>query len=171
MAGFWNRRKNNMAGPPQYVQPTDTVSRPQTILMSLLMIFVAGAIIFSLFLGIKWGIDKINSDDGKKPAPISTKPVSGESTGGSTTTPGQVAGGSTATNSSTQTSGSTSSSTTSTSGSANSGSAASSTATTSSAKVVPNTGPTSTLAVFLITFIVSTFGYYAVILRRQKSTN
>lgn len=157
MAGFWNRRKNNMANPPQYIQTTDTVSRPQTILMSLLIIFVVGALIFGLFLGIKWGVDKINSDDGPKQAPISTSPATGDN--GSNTvvtpsTPGQIAGGSTATNSTPQTTGSASSTT------------ASSNSSTSTATNIPNTGPENLVAVFIASTIIGALGYRTLLLRK-----
>lgn len=52
---WFNRKKNpynNVTN--DYLQATDTVSRPLSVIFVILMIFVIAAVVFSLFLGGRW---------------------------------------------------------------------------------------------------------------------
>lgn len=136
----WKKTKEDVT-PPQYVQTTDTVSKPAAVLMTLVMIFIGFAVIFSLFLAGRWLLGGDNNE-------VSTPTPTGEqlenstaSNGGVTVTPTQPGQVTTDSSQSRATNTSTSLSQNSTSAQQNSSTSQTSTTSNSSASTVPNTGP------------------------------
>jgi hypothetical protein len=80
---IWKKTKEDVSAPPQYVQTTDTVSRPAAVMMTLVMVFIGFAVIFSIFLAGRWLIGGDNNE-------VSTPTPSGEQLGNSTTSNGGV---------------------------------------------------------------------------------
>lgn len=164
MALFWQRTKNQITAPAQYIQTTDKVSRPMAVMSALVMFFVVIAIIVGLIFAGIWGYNKITGNN-SKPA----NPITGISTGESTDSkPNSTTQGS----SSTATNGSTSTNTTSGQAATNNSSASSSASTqaanTTSTSAVPNTGAGSTIAVFIVSTIIGTLLYRVVLIRRLQ---
>ena len=165
MARFWQRTKDQLTAPAQYIQTTDSVSRPMAVMLALVMFFIACALIVSIFFVGKWGYEQVT---GKNDAPAD--PITGISTGGvtdskvdsSTTSPNTNGAtvtpttGGTATVTTNQPAASSSVSTTQNTGSQS----------TTTAATVPNTGAGSTLLVFVISSSIGMFIYRAILVRR-----
>ncbi len=163
MARFWQRTKTQLTAPAQYIQTTDRVSRPMAVMMSLVLFFVAIAIIVGLVFAGIWGYNKVTGNS-SKPA----SPITGISTGVSTDSKndGATQGSSGA---AAVTSNGTGTATVTTNQPANSSSSATtnqSTATTAGS--VPNTGAGSTLGIFIAATILGTLLYRSILIRRLQ---
>lgn len=156
MALFWQRTKNQLTAPAQYIQTTDKVSRPMAVMSALVMFFVGLAIIIGLIFASVWGYHKITGKNSKPASPI-TSVSTGESSdannsstsqkpNGSATVISNGAGTTTVTNQQASTTASITGSTTSSS--------------------VPNTGAGSTVTIFVIATIVGTLLHRAVLIRK-----
>lgn len=167
MARFWQRTKDNFTAPAQYIQTTDSVSRPMAVMLSLVMLFVAIAILFCLFFAGKWAYEQITGKNDKPANPttgITTTPPSTDS-GSSTTSEGS---GNTATVTANGTGSAVVTSrpegTTSTTNNATQGNSSNTTA----ASNVPNTGTGSMLGIFAVSSVIGTLAYRTVLIRRMK---
>jgi hypothetical protein len=67
-----NRLKQSVDGTrvKEYWQATDAVSRPLAILLTLVVLFICAALIFSLFLGGRWLFRRIDNDSDNIPAVV-----------------------------------------------------------------------------------------------------
>lgn len=167
MARFWQRTRDQFTAPAQYIQTTDTVSRPLAVMTSLLMLFFAIAVILGLFFAGKWAYNEIAGNND-----VPANPVTGISTGISTAPPSEDSSKSADSNSNgtaTVTPNSPGTATVTanqpTGGSSTSASTSSSTSS-SSATSVPNTGTGSLLGLFIGSTIIGTLFYRAILIRR-----
>lgn len=165
MARFWQQTKDRLTAPAQYIQETDSVSRPLAVMMTLVLFFVAAAVVVALLFAGKWGYDQIA---GNNNAPAN--PVTGISTGASTSS-GMSSGASNQNTGSTATvtsNGAGTAAVTSTQPSTTSvtSSTSSQTSTSTSVSAVPNTGAGSMLAIFGLSSVIGMLCYRFMLLRK-----
>lgn len=166
MARFWQRTKDTVTAPAQYIQTTDSVSRPMAVMMSLLGIFLVCALLVGLVFAGRWGYEQIAGKE-SKPASgqVSTGDTNQNSNGATQSTD---TGSATITNRTPGTSSSTNDVQNSTSPRGTSGSSATvnggtttstSTGNGNTATSVPNTGPENLIALFVVTSIASALAH------------
>ena len=63
--GFWSKRKNDITIASNYMQATDSVSRPSAIFMTILGILIVGGLLFGVFSGTRWVYGKLSNRDSK----------------------------------------------------------------------------------------------------------
>lgn len=179
MARFLIRTKDNLTAPAQYIQTTDSVSRPMAVMMRLVMIFVIIAILFCLFFAGKWAYDQItgNNDAPSNPAAgissgESVSNSTSEGSGSTATVTSNGTGSAVVTNRTPGTSSSTNDVQNSTSPRGTTGATTTVTTnnSTTNTNAVPNTGTGSLVGVFVI---ASTLGAlaYRFYLEKTLSTN
>jgi hypothetical protein len=164
MARFWQRTRDNITAPAQYIQATDSVSRPMAVLASLLLFFVIAALLIGLFFAGRWGYAQLTDrNSGSSTGQISTgqapKPETAPATNTDTTTPaGSNQGGVTATTPESATTvprGTTSPNTPNAVVNA-----------VQNPTAVPNTGTGSAIVVFLVATVAGTLLYRIYIIRQ-----
>lgn len=178
MAGLTKNGKEKLTAPAHYIQTTDAVSRPLAVMWSLFILFAVLVVFVGIFFGGRWTYNQIT---GKNDQPSSiTKVVTGESLANSTSGTATVT--ETTTGSASVTSGSsssvavdkpaasepasTASSPPASAANGASGQSQNGSATPVVATVVPNTGAGGMLGVFVLSAIMGTLGYRAVLIRK-----
>lgn len=108
MARLFKRGADKLTEPAKYIQASDSVSRPLSVLLTLALLCACVAIVVGLFFGGKWLVNEISGDEPaatKPPAtsqPPETKPAQGAAPS-TPTTPPPTSSSSTSTSSSTAT--------------------------------------------------------------------
>jgi hypothetical protein len=175
MARFWQRTKDSITAPAQYIQTTDSVSRPMAVMMSLLGIFLVGALIVGLVFAGRWGYEQITGKDSKPASGQVSTGDSSQNAGG--TTESSETGSGTITNRTPGTSSSTNDVQNSTSPRGTTGSSATvngsattptNTGSGNTATSVPNTGPENLVALFVITSLASALAHRLYLQKRLK---
>ena len=143
-----------------YLQTTDTVSRPMALIFTLLIVFVVGAVAFSLFLGGRWLFQNLDGSNAPK-VQVVENPITVTTPSAASTSSNTTSNSSGSTSSASQTKPSTTTST-----AASTSSTATQTATSTpttgpstTAESIPATGPTEVLGVFIVTMLLATFAH------------
>lgn len=169
----WFKRTSNSQVQDDYLQTTDTVSRPMATIFTIIIVLVLAAVAFSLFLGGRWLFQ--NLDGSNKPKvqivenPITeTTPNAASTSGGGDAQSG--AASSSAGNGVTSTNNGSNNSPAAQSSSAGTGITNTPTASQAGAAVaavsIPATGPRETITLFVITVTIATI-IHSVWLRRR----
>ena len=161
----WFKRTNNSNIEDDYLQTTETVSRPLAIIFTIIIVLVMSAAVFSLFLGGRWLFENLDGSNEPTTTVVVTNPITETTPTASSTTAAETnpAGAS-----SNQPSTSTSNGTGATSSSSNtSPKPVSNTVITASA--IPATGPSETIVLFVLTAIIATLAHSVWLRFRQAN--
>lgn len=161
----WFKRSKNPYATDDYLQTAETVSRPMAVLYTIIMVFVVGALAFSVFFGGRWLYEHLDGSNKSTTTvvenPITTTPVNGATSSAETSSGKPSSGSSSSSNNTTASSSSQSQSSNATS----QGSTATTQATVA-ADSIPATGPTETLMVFIVSVMVGTVAYQLYVRKR-----
>ena len=166
----WFKRTKDPLVTDDYLQTAETVSRPMAIIYTIVMVFVVGALAFSLFFGGRWLYQNLDGSDKTKPTvvnnPITTTPpatTSGTNGSGSTAITSATTGQASQPAATTPTGGTT---TNTTKPAATSSTSANQPATQTAARAIPATGPAETMAVFVAAIAIGVFGHQLYLRKR-----
>ena len=166
----WFKRTKNPYGTDDYLQTAETVSRPMAIVYTIVMVFVVGALAFSIFFGGRWLYQNLDGTNQTKTTvtenPITTIPVKGETSSAETSNGGSSSSSSTGSNSSSSSTTSSGSSSTNTNTTSSSNSSSTQTQSTVTATSITATGPTEVLLVFVVSTLLG-IGLFQVYIRSR----
>lgn len=150
-----------------YLRTTDTVSRPMALVYTLLIVFVVGALAFSIFLGGRWLYQNLDGSNESQTVEVVENPITTTPPTAASTTNGSNESNNTASPASNA---GTASSVAQNTSSATASSSSSSVPATGAAKPesIPATGAVDTIMIFVVVVIFAT-ATHNILLRR--STN
>lgn len=168
----WFRRTNKSSAETDYLQTTETVSRPLALVFTIIIVLVMAAAVFSLFLGGRWLFQHLDGSDKPDTTLIVTNPITETTPSASSTSSDNSSNASTNTSGSQNTSNNTASSTAANSSNTTTNTTqATNTSTTSSSSAatsIPATGTSETAFVFVVTVLLG-FIVHTLWLRRLNS--
>lgn len=140
---FWKKRQSDQTS-DSYIRSVNSVSRPISLILTVVGILLIGGLLFGVFQGARWSFNKLAGNDSPKVSrPSNVSQPTTTSSSGSSAAPSVTATSSTSTNTP----------------------SSSSTSTTSAAvpatntQALPQTGPGSNTAIFLAVLLLSYFAY------------
>jgi hypothetical protein len=162
----WFKRTDDPTVKDDYLQTTDTVSRPMALVFTVLIVLVMAAVVFSLFWGGRWLFQHLDGSDQVK-VQVVTNPITVTTpTAASVTANGSATSGSSSSGSANSGGSSTVAGSNNQTQSANTNGQATQQAI--SATAIPATGPTETLTIFLTVVLLATIGHS--IWQRQRNS-